>query len=153
FGLHALGVGPLEILAQRPVWSLMTALILVLLTKESAAVRALIRRPRTLATLTLSALLIGANWGVFIWAVLRGAALEASLGYYLNPLLNMAAGALLFGERFDRIGAIAVALASIGVVAQTLAVGHMPWIALALALTFCAYGIVRKRVAAEALTG
>src|SRR6185369_13545011 len=108
---------------------------------------------RVLAWLTLSAALIATNWCVFIWAVTSGKVLESSLGYYITPLLNMAAGALLFRERIDRIGAVAIALAVIGVAVQTAAIGHLPLVSLALGVSFGAYGVVRKQVKADAQTG
>ena len=148
-----LGVGPWEILAHRILWSAPTAAVLVLLGRLGGDVRTVLGRPRTLAWLALSATAIAVNWIVFIWAVNSQRVLEASLGYYILPLLNMAAGALLFGERIDRVGRIAIGLAVAGVALQTLALGHLPLISLALAISFGAYGIIRKRVEAEAQTG
>lgn len=148
-----LGAGPWEILAHRIVWGLPTAVILVLLGGQTRAARAVLRQPRTLGWLALSALTIAANWIIFIWAVNSGRVLETSLGYYILPLLNMAAGALLFRERIDRIGRIAIGFAAAGVAIQTLALGHLPVVSLALAITFGTYGVIRKRVAAEAQTG
>jgi len=106
-----------------------------------------------MAWLGLSALLIGANWSIYIWAVNSGRVLETSLGYYIIPLLAMAAGALLFQEKIDRHGAIAIGVAALGVAIQAIAVGRLPLVSLALALSFGGYGIVRKRVAASAQTG
>jgi len=148
-----LGAGPWEILAHRIAWGLPTAVVLVLLGGQTRAAREVLRQPRTLGWLALSALTIAVNWVVFIWAVNSGRVLETSLGYYILPLLNMAAGALLFRERIDRIGRIAIGFAAAGVALQTLALGHLPVVSLALALSFGAYGVIRKRVAAEAQTG
>jgi chloramphenicol-sensitive protein RarD len=148
-----LGAGSWEILAHRILWGAPTAVILVLLAGRGGEARAVLRQPRTLGWLALSAMAIAANWIVFIWAVTSGRVLETSLGYYILPLLNMAAGALMFGERIDGAGRVAIGLAVIGVVLQTLALGHLPLVSLALAITFGSYGIIRKRVAAEAQTG
>lgn len=148
-----LGAGPWEILAHRILWGAPTAVVLVLMARQSAAARAVLRQPRTLGWLTLSATTIAVNWIIFIWAVNSGRVLETSLGYYILPLLNMAAGALLFRERIDRVGQIAIGFAAVGVAIQTLALGHLPLVSLALAISFGAYGIIRKRVAAEAQTG
>lgn len=148
-----LGAGPWEILAHRILWGAPTAVVLVLLGRQGADVRAVLRQPRTLSWLALSATTIAVNWIVFIWAVTSGRVLETSLGYYILPLLNMAAGALIFGERIDRVGQAAIGLAVVGVALQTLALGHLPLVSLALAISFGAYGIIRKRVAAEAQTG
>jgi chloramphenicol-sensitive protein RarD len=151
--IGALGVGPWEILAHRTLWGTPTALVFVLLARQWRQVLSVFSNRRVLAWLTLSAALIATNWSVFIWAVTSGRVLESSLGYYITPLLNMAAGALLFRERIDRIGAVAIALAVIGVAVQTAAIGHLPLVSLALGVSFGAYGVVRKQVKADAQTG
>src|SRR6476659_7099127 len=97
--LGHLGVGPWEILAQRPFWAIPAAGVFVLLAGQGGRGAALVRTPKTLAWLAPSALLIATNWSTFIWAVNSGKLLETSLGYYITPLINMAAGALLFRER------------------------------------------------------
>ena len=148
-----MGISPWEILAHRTVWSVPVAALFVWLARQGGQALAVFRNPRTLAWLALSALLIAINWSVYIWAVNSGRVLETSLGYYINPLLSMAAGALIFRERMDRIGLVAIALAALGVVIQTVALGRLPIVSLALALAFCGYGIVRKRVQADAQTG
>lgn len=148
-----LGVGPWETLAHRTIWGAPTALIFVLLARQWRQAVAVFRQPRVLAWLTLSAGLIAANWIVFIWAVNSGRVLESSLGYYITPLINMAAGTLIFRERMDRIGVAAIAFAVVGVVIQAVALGHLPLVSLALALSFGGYGVVRKQVAADAQTG
>lgn len=148
-----LGVGPWETLAQRVVWSLPTAAIFVLLAGQARQVATVARQPRVLAWLGLSSVLIAMNWVVFVDAVTSGRLLETSLGYYINPLVNMAAGALIFRERIDRIGFAAIGLALVGVVFQAVALGHLPWVSLLLALSFAAYGVVRKQVSADAQTG
>ncbi|RZL06050.1 MAG: EamA family transporter RarD, partial [Rubrivivax sp.] len=93
------------------------------------------------------------NWSLYVVAVTNHATLEASLGYYINPLLNMVVGLWLFREKIDRWGWVAIGLAAVGVLIQALALGRPPWIALALAFSFGAYGVIRKRVAVEALPG
>lgn len=151
--IHALGIGPWETLSQRIVWSIPTAGLLVILARQGRQVGQALRNPKILGALALSSLLIALNWGVYISSVTTGRLLEASLGYYINPLVNMAAGALLFRERIDRIGMAAIVLALIGVAMQTAALGHLPLISLVLALSFGGYGVVRKQVAADAQTG
>jgi chloramphenicol-sensitive protein RarD len=148
-----LGISPWEILANRTVWALPMAFVFVVAARQGGQVRAALRNPRTLAWLALSALLIAANWSIYIWAVNSGRVLETSLGYYINPLIAMAAGALIFNERLDRLGALAIALAALGVAVQAVAIGRLPVVSLALAVSFGGYGIVRKRVAAAAQTG
>ena len=148
-----LGMSPWEILANRTVWAVPLAALFVVLAGQGREVAAVLRNPRTLAWLTLSSLLIAGNWGLYIWAVNSGRVLETALGYYINPLLGMAAGALIFHERIDRLGYVAIGLAVTGVAVQAVAVGGLPIVSLALALSFGGYGIVRKRVAASAQTG
>lgn len=149
---HA-GFGAPEILAHRAVWSVFVAGALVLALGQWGAARRVLGDIRTLGWLALSALLIAINWGVYVWATTHHATLEASLGYYINPLLNIAVGAVLFRERLDRWGGAAIALAAVGVAVQTAALGHLPVLSLILALSFCAYGVIRKRVAADAAMG
>lgn len=151
--LGALGPEAWEIMAHRTVWAVPAALLLVAAGGQAPEVARVLREPRTMAWLLLSAVLISLNWLAFTWSVTNGRILESSLGYYLNPLLNMAAGAFLFRERMDGFGKWAIGLAAIGVAVQAWAIGHVPVVALTVAFTFCAYGIVRKRVRAEAQTG
>jgi len=148
-----LGVSSWEILANRTVWAVPMALVFVLAAKQVREVLAALRTPRTMGWLALSAALIAANWAIYIWAVNSGRVLETSLGYYINPLLAMAAGALIFHERIDRLGAVAIALAAAGVLVQAVAIGGLPMVSLALAFSFGGYGVVRKRVTASAQAG
>ena len=151
--LSALGVGSFEMIAHRALWAAPWAGSLVLLAREGGQVAAVLRRPQTLGVLALSTLAILANWTIFVVAVDTGHVIEASRGYYINPLMNMAAGALLFRERMDRSGKIAVALAAVGVAIQAAALGRAPTISLGIAISFCIYAILRKRAKAEAQTG
>lgn len=147
------GPGAWEILAHRIIWGGLMAAVFVAFAGQWTQVARVLREPRTMAWLALSSALIAINWTVYITAVSTGHVLDSSLGYYINPLVNMAAGALLFRERISRIGMAAIALATAGVLVQALALGHVPFVALALAASFGGYGIVRKRVAADAQTG
>ncbi len=147
------GAGVFEIVAWRTLWSVPLAILLVAVMDRGAGVRTLLKTPLVLLLLLLSAVLIATNWSTYVWAVDNGHTLSASLGYYLNPLLNMAAGAVLFRERIDRAGMAAIALAAIGVVIQGVALGGAPWVPLILAFSFAAYGVVRKKIAVSAQTG
>ena len=141
-------VPPLEVLAHRTLWSaLFFAGILAAQGSLAAAPRLILRRPRTIA---LAALMISANWFLFIFSVQFGHTLEASLGYYIFPLVAVALGVAVFRERLSRGQAAAVALAATAVLALTLGLGVAPWIALALAGTFGIYGLVKKRLDAGA---
>jgi chloramphenicol-sensitive protein RarD len=147
------GPGAFEIMAQRIVWGFVAVVVLLAAARQGPALMAVMRNGRTMGWLALSAVLIATNWTIFVWSVNNGRTLETSLGYYITPLLNMAAGAFLFRERIGRIGQAAIALAAIGVVIQAVALGHLPYISLALACSFGGYGVVRKRVAADATAG
>ena len=151
--MAAFGADPFEIMAHRVLWGVFWAGLLVVLARQSGQIRSILADRRTLMWLVASTVLIAVNWTVYVLAVNTGRTLDASLGYYLNPLLNMAAGAWLFRERIDRWGGAAIAFAAVGVILQAVALGHPPWISLVLALSFAAYGIIRKRVKADAQAG
>jgi chloramphenicol-sensitive protein RarD len=142
-----------EVLTQRIIWGAVAAAVFVAFARQWGQVARVFRERKTLAWLTLSAVLIAINWVVFIWAVNNGRVLESALGYYITPRVSMAAGALMFGERLGRIGLTAILLAAAGVVVQAFALGALPLVALALAASFGSYGIVRKHVAADAQSG
>lgn len=152
-GQDALGFDSLEILAHRALWAVAVAGLLVLLARQGGQVRSALTDPKTLGWLTLSTLLIGVNWGLYVWATTHEATLEASLGYYINPLLNMVVGLWLFRERIDRWGWVAIGLAAVGVAFQTAALGRPPWISIVLAISFASYGVIRKRVPIDAQAG
>jgi chloramphenicol-sensitive protein RarD len=149
---HA-GASPFEIVAWRAIWSLPLALLLVLLVGRGAGLKALAASPFELRSLFVAAVLIATNWTLYVWAVDNGQTISASLGYYINPLMNMLADALLFGERIEGSGKIAILLAAIGVAIQGAALGTFPWVSLLLGTSFCAYGVVHKRIRVDAQTG
>ena len=151
--IHAFGGGALEIIAHRSVWSVLWAGGLVFATKQWPEVRAALADARLRWMLLLTSLLIATNWGVYVWAVTNGHTLESALGYYITPLVNMAAGTLMFRERLDNWGKAAIGLAVVGVAIQAFAIGQVPWVALALAASFGSYGILRKQMAVTALAG
>ncbi len=151
--LAGMGVGSYEMIAHRTTWAVIWAFMLVLGSRQVPQVARVLREPRTLAYLALSTLAILGNWTIYVVAVNSGKILETSLGYYINPLMNMAIGAALFRDRVSLSGKIAIALAAAGVAVQTAALGHLPVISLALALLFCLYGVIRKQVDADAQTG
>ena len=142
-----------EILAHRILWSLLLLVGAVAVTRRWAPVAALLRSPRTMAVLAVTALLIGGNWLVYIWAVNAGFVLATSLGYFITPLVNVLLGVVVLRERLRRIQVGAVALAAAGVGLLALAQGGLPWIALVLAFSFSLYGLLRKMAPADPLTG
>ncbi|HEY5762495.1 MAG TPA: EamA family transporter RarD [Rhodocyclaceae bacterium] len=149
--LAAVGAG--EIIAHRVLWSVLLLAIVLLAARRRQGVEAIRRQPRLLLWLTLSAVLVTSNWLVYVWAVNAGRVLEASLGYYINPLVTVVLGALVIGERMSRWQRIAFALAALGVANQIVQVGALPWVALFLATTFALYGLLRKQLAIDPLTG
>ncbi len=151
--MDQVGADAWEIMGHRAAWGVVCALALVLVLGQWRQVRTALANRRVMGWIVISALLIATNWTTYVMAVNNGRTLEASLGYYLNPLLNMAAGAWLFRERLSRAGLVAIGLAGVGVALQAAALGHLPWISLLLAVSFCAYGIIRKRVEVEAQPG
>lgn len=152
--LKAVGtVAAPEILAHRILWSVLLLAGLAVALGRGPQLRALAARPRTLAVLGLTAVLIGANWLLYIWAVGAGRVLETSLGYFINPLVNVALGILVLRERLRRAQAAAVALAALGVGLLAVAQGGLPWVALALAFSFSLYGLLRKMAPVDPLTG
>lgn len=143
----------LEIICHRMVWSLAcTALLLAVTGRLGEAWRALGSR-RSVLLLLCSSSLIGVNWYLYVWSVNAGHVLEASLGYYLNPIVNVMIGVAVFRDRLSRTQMIAVGLAATGVAVQLFLQGRLPWIALTLAVTFGLYGMVRKLMAVESLPG
>jgi chloramphenicol-sensitive protein RarD len=146
------GVPALVVLAHRVVWSLALLVIVVTLLRRWASIRAAVTA-RTLAMLAASALLIGTNWLIYIWAVNNHQTLAASLGYFINPLVNVALGVAVLGERLRRWQGVAIGIASVGVLAMALGAADTLWISLTLALSFGLYGLVRKTVAIDSLGG
>lgn len=146
-------VPALEIICHRIVWSLACTGLLLLFTGRVGAVRQALGSRRNVLLLACSSSLIAVNWFLYIWAVNAGHVLDASLGYYLNPLVNVVLGMAVFGDRLNRTRAIAVGLAGAGVAVQVAMLGRFPWIALILALTFGLYGMVRKLMSLESLPG
>ncbi|WP_159126031.1 EamA family transporter RarD [Enterobacter roggenkampii] len=142
-----------EILTHRVIWSFFFMIALMSLSRQWSGVKTLLQTPKKIFLLALSAVLIGGNWLLFIWAVNNHHMLEASLGYFINPLVNIVLGMIFLGERFRRMQWVAVILAFCGVLVQLWTFGSLPIIALGLAFSFAFYGLVRKKIAVEAQTG
>jgi chloramphenicol-sensitive protein RarD len=144
---------PWEVLAQRILWSAPFAALAVAAFRASADTIAALRRPRTLWWLCASAVLVSLNWGLYVWAVANAMVIEASLAYFLTPLVQVAFGVLLFKERLTPLQIAAFVLAAAGVGLQTAAVGALPWVALVLCATWSCYGLIRKRLDVPATGG
>jgi chloramphenicol-sensitive protein RarD len=142
-----------EVLAHRVVWSVFWVALLLFAVAQWRAVAGALRRRRTLAMLTVSSLLIATNWLIFIWAVAVDRVLEASLGYFITPLVSVLLGRLVLGERLDGLQWLAVGLAALGVGWTLVGLGALPWVSLGLAATFGSYGLARKVIEVGAIPG
>ncbi len=146
-------VPALEVLAHRVVWSLVVLAAVLTVQRRWREVVAAVTEARTLAVLGVTALLIGGNWYVFIWAVMTGHMLQASLGYFINPLVNVFLGVVILGERMSRAGVAAVAMAALGVGWLTVLGGGVPWVSLVLAFSFAVYALLRKTARVKPVPG
>lgn len=142
-----------EILTHRVVWSVMFLIIIVSILGQWDRIKRIIVQPKLLLMLVLTSSILGFNWGLFIWAVNNNHMLDASLGYYINPLLNVLLGVLFLGERLRKFQMVAVALAFTGVLLQLISFGSFPVVAFSLAISFAIYGLLRKKLPVEALSG
>jgi chloramphenicol-sensitive protein RarD len=140
-------VSPLEIAVHRGLWSIPCAAVIIWWLGQYKDVWRAVVSKRDLAILTLTSAIIVFNWGFYVWSIEVGRTLESSLGYYINPLMNVVMGYLFLGERFNRLQLVALVLAVIAVLIQTFAAGVFPWLGLMLASTFCLYGFLRKTIA------
>ena len=143
----------LEIVSHRAVWTLVFCLIILAITKSLRATITTLKRPRVAAKLFLTTVLISINWLVYIWATNNGHVVEASLGYYINPLIIIGFGVILLKEKMRVLQWCAVGIASVGVLVLTIDYGRLPWVALALAISWGSYGLVKKQLGLGALEG
>jgi chloramphenicol-sensitive protein RarD len=151
--LQIASVAPLEVVLHRSVWSLVFLAGTLAVLKRWAWLGPALRQPRQLALFAVSALLLSGNWLIYVWAVANGRVLEASLGYFINPLVNVLLGVLVLHERLRPVQWLAVGLAATGVAWLTLNAGQLPWVALVLAGSFGTYGLMRKTSRLGALEG
>ena len=145
-------VPALELLSHRIVWSVVLLGGLMALRGHWPAALTAIRRPRIFLTLVATMALVACNWFTFLWAVIHEHVVQASLGYFINPLVNVLLGFVFLGERLRRAQWLAVACAALGVLAMTIHLGGLPVIALILAVSFGIYGLLRKTAAVDAMT-
>lgn len=154
FYFKAVGTIPtLEILGHRIVWSMLFLLPLILYARQWPQVARALTGRHTFMILAATSIIVGANWLLYIHTVEVGRVLESSLGYYINPLVNVLFGRLFLGERLSRTQLVAVLIAGAGVLNMIVAFGEVPWLALGLAVTFAIYGLLRKIVPVDALPG
>ena len=143
--------GAIEILAHRVVWSLVTMIVILVVWRRTAQLKALFGDRRKVLLLTGAAVVISFNWGGYIWGVTNGRVVETSLGYFINPLVTVLMGVLILGERLRRLQWAAMGLALVAVVVLTIDYGRPPWVALMLAFSFGTYGLLKKQAHVEAV--
>ncbi|WP_211453793.1 EamA family transporter RarD [Collimonas antrihumi] len=146
-------IPPVDIVMHRMLWSFLFLVIVLTVRKQWAWVAPMLRQPRVIGGFMASALLLTANWTTYIWAVNNNHIVEASLGYFINPMVSVALGFIFLRERLRPVQWLAIALAAAAVVWLTWQTGHPPWIALTLAVTFGSYGLLRKTASLGALPG
>lgn len=145
-------VAPLEVLAHRIVWALAVLLVILLAYKQLGEFGRLLRDRKNMLWLSMGAIMMATNWFVYIYAISNERALEASLGYFINPLINIILATILLGERLSKNQTIALALASVGISVQLFETAGLPWISLTLALSWGSYSLIKKKMQAPALT-
>lgn len=146
-------VAPFEILANRVLWSFVLVSALLWFSYKTSGIRTILQHPKQILAMLGSSLLIAANWLTFIYAVSEDKVLEASMGYYINPLVSVFLGMIFLKERLVVVQRVALALAAIGVSIQVIAMGYLPWVTLVLAFSFGFYGLLRKLVPTDPYTG
>lgn len=146
-------VDPVEVVAQRVLWSLLLVLLILAARRSLPSLRQVVREKRTMLALACSAALIGTNWLTYVWAIQAGHVVGASLGYFLNPLVNVLLGMLVLKERLRRGQLVAIILAAVGVALMATAAIDTLWVSIMLALSFAFYGLVRKLTPVDALAG
>lgn len=143
--------GAIEILAHRIVWSLLTMMVILVLTRRVGQFTGLLRDRRKLLLITCAAVVISINWGGYIWGVNNGRVVETSLGYFINPLVTVLMGVLVLGERLRRLQWVAMGVACVAVAVLALDYGRPPWVALLLAFSFGTYGLLKKQAGVGAV--
>lgn len=146
-------VNPWQVLTQRIIWSFLLVSVIALFIRHGSLIKAAINQRKILLGLLLSSLLIAANWLIFIWAVGQGRVVESSLGYFITPLVSVVLARFFLKESLDSYRLTACLLAVMGVCWLVLQLGVVPWVSISLAVTFGFYGLVRKKVPVDSLTG
>jgi chloramphenicol-sensitive protein RarD len=146
-------VGSVTVVASRTVWSLLLVGVILFIGRRMSEVTAALRDPATLRSMAISSVLLAANWLIYVWAVDQKQVLEGSFGYFINPLVNVAIGMVLLGERQNRWQWVSIAVAIVAIAIQAAGLGRIPFIALSLALTFGFYGFFRKTAKVGSASG
>jgi len=146
-------VSPFEVLLHRVLWSVVFLSIIILVTSKYAYLISIFNNKKKLKLLFISALLVSANWFVFIWAITNNMITEASLGYFINPLVSIALGKLFFDEKISKLQIIAIFLAFLAITYQVISIGSLPLVSLVLAFSFALYGLARKKINVSSTSG
>jgi len=146
-------VSAIEILTHRVIWSFVFLLAVIAVTSGWHRVQHVFKQRKKIPLLLTSSVLIAVNWLIFIWAITNDLLVDASLGYYINPLFNVVLGTVFFSEKLRKAQWVAVALAVTGVLVELVAFGAIPWVSVALASTFSCYGVLRKKINVDAISG
>ncbi len=147
------GVFSMEILANRIVWAFTFTIIIIGVTKQWEELKCIVKNKKQRFYILIASILIAFNWGLYIWAVNSDKIVDASLGYYINPLLAVALGVMIFKEKLSYLQGGALLVAAIGVIIKTIQYGKIPWISLGLAISFALYGAVKKSITANSIVG
>jgi len=146
-------VSPFEVLLHRVLWSILFLYILILFTKQSTYLISILKDVKKLKLLFISALLVSTNWLVFIWAISNNMITEASLGYFINPIVSIILGKIFFDEKISKLQISAILLASIAIFSQIISLGSLPIVSLLLAFSFALYGLARKKINVASTSG
>ena len=147
-------ISPLEVTLHRIIWAVPVLMILIHFSaRRKAEFRETIRNNKQIKLLVISSILITINWGIYVWAVSNSRIIEASMGYFLSPLISISAGMLIFKETLTRLQKIAIAVAILGVIFQIISQGTLPWVAMGVGISFALYGVLRKMIKTGALVG
>ncbi len=146
-------VEPLEVLVHRVLWSVVFLAILIIITKSFKNLIAIFKDSKKVKILFISALLVSVNWLTFIWAISNNMIVEASLGYYINPLISVLLGFIFFNEKITKLQIVAICIAFFAIIYQIYSLGNLPIVSLILAFSFAFYGLARKKVNVESISG
>lgn len=147
------GVPAATVVADRTIWSLVLVGAILLATRRTGEIRAALSDRATLRSMLLSAVLLAVNWLIYVWSVESGQVLEASFGYFINPLVNVAIGMAFLGERQNRWQVVSIVIAGVAILIQAVGLGRIPWVALSLATSFAVYGYFRKTARVSSTPG
>ncbi|STY61994.1 EamA family transporter RarD [Mannheimia haemolytica] len=153
YPINQSGMPAEQILAQRVLWSALFAVFLLLIFQQGRAVINAFKQPKVLGLFVLSSFMIGVNWLVYLWAIVNEHILDASLGYFINPIFNVFVGRLILKEQLNKAQLLALLFAISGILWLAIPAGQIPWVALILAASFCIYGLIRKLAPMEPLSG